>query len=384
MRNAAVIGLGQTNHASKRLDVNLAGLVREAAQRALNDAELTWDDIDAVVIGSAPDFFEGVALPEWWLAGALGAYKKPIMRIHTMGSVGGCTAVSAYYHVASGLFDKVLAVAFEKQSEAQSLWVFSAGGSFGRSFSTGAGGAFAPVANAYKAKFNVPAEMGPLVAVKDRNNALKNPYAHLRKAITLEDVLNSRLLWDPFHFLESCPTSDGAAAMVFAAEEIAPKLSKRPVWVKSAVAMTESVTMSMGMRTMPPGAVECAKRAYARAGITNPVKELRMAEIYTPFSWIEFILYESLGFAEEGQGWRFFASGATQMDGSFPIDPSGGVLSTNPIGAAGMLRMVEPALQVKGTAEGGHQIPDVHQAMGHAYGGSINYHAIMIFSDQKP
>lgn len=384
MRNVAVIGLGQTKHASKRLDVNMAGLVREAAQRALADAELTFKDIDAVLIGSAPDFFEGVALPEWWLAGALGAYGKPIMRIHTMGSVGGCTAVSAFYHVAAGLFDKVLAVAFEKQSEAQSLWVFAAGGSFGRSFSTGAGGAFAPVARAYIDRWKVPAEMGPRVAVKDRNNALKNPYAHLQKPVTLEDVLSSRMLWDPFRLLESCPTSDGAAAMVFAAEEIAPKLSRKPVWVKSAVAMTEASTMSLGMKTMPPAAVECAKRAYARAGISHPLKDLQMAEIYTPFSWLEFIIYEGLGLCEEGQGWRLFDSGATQMDGSFPVDPSGGVLSTNPIGAAGMLRMLEPALQVKGTAEGGHQIPDVHQAMGHAYGGSINYHAIMIFSDQKP
>ena len=105
MRNAAVVGMGQTHHVSKRLDVNMAGLVREAAQRALDDAELTYDDIDAVVIGTAPDLFEGVALPEWWLAGALGAHGKPILRIHTMGSVGGYTAISAFYHVASGIFD---------------------------------------------------------------------------------------------------------------------------------------------------------------------------------------------------------------------------------------------------------------------------------------
>ncbi len=384
MRNAAVVGIGQTHHVSKRLDLNMAGMVREAAQRALADAQLTFNDIDAVVIGSAPDLFEGVALPEQWLAGALGAYGKPILRIHTMGSVGGCTAISAFYHVASGVFDKVLTVAFEKQSEAQTTWVFSAG-SGGRSFSSGAGGAFAPVARFYIDRWKVPLEMGPRVAVKDRGNAMRNPYAHWKKgAVTLEDVMNSPMLWDPFRYLESCPTSDGAAAMVFAAEDIAPKIHRKPVWVKSAVAMTESLTMSMGMKALPPAAVACAKRAYADAGITNPRKELQMAEIYTPFSWIEFILYEGLGFCDEGQGWRLLEEGVTEFGGSFPVDPSGGVISTNPIGASGMLRMLEAALQVRGDAEGGHQVPDVRQALGHAYGGTINYHAVMIFSDTKP
>ena len=386
MRNAAVVGIGQTNHVTKRLDINMAGLVREAAQRALADAELTFDDIDAIVIGTAPDFFEGVALPERWLAGALGAYGKPILRIHTMGSVGGSTAISAFYHVASGIFDKVLAVGFEKQSEVDTTWVFSAGAGRGRNFSTGAGGAFAPVARFYMEHWKAPPEMGPRVAVKDRNNAtLRNPYAHWQKGtVTLEDILESPMLWDPFRLLESSPTSDGAAAMIFAAEELAPKLNPKPVWVKAATAMTEGVTMGMGMRAMPPAAVACAKRAYADAGITHPRKDLQMAEIYTPFSWIEFILYEGLGFCEEGQGWRLLDEGVTEFDGSFPIDPSGGVISTNPIGASGMLRMLEAALQVRGTAEGGHQVPDVRQAMGHAYGGSINYHAIMIFSDEKP
>ena len=384
MRNAAVVGMGQTHHTSKRLDVNMAGLVREAAQRALDDAEITFDDIDAVVIGTAPDLFEGVALPEWWLAGALGARGKPILRIHTMGSVGGATAVSAFYHVASGVFDKVLTVAFEKQSEIQSARVFSAEGG-GRNFVTVPGGAFASIATAYMDRWKVPAEMGPRVAVKDRGNAMRNPYAHWNKgAVTLEDVLSSPMLWDPIRLLESCPTSDGAAAMVFAGEDLAPKLSPKPVWVKTAVAMAEPVTMTMGLRMMPPAAVACAKQAYAEAGITDPRKDLQMAEIYTPFSWLEFLLYEGLGFCEEGEGWRLLDEGVTELDGSFPIDPSGGVIASNPIGAAGMLRMLEAALQVKGTAEGGHQVPDVRQAMGHAYGGSINYHAIMIFSDEKP
>ena len=98
----AVIGVGQTKYAAKRQDVSMPGLVREAALRALEDAGLTWSDIDAVVIGKAPDMFEGVMMPELFLADALGAVGKPMMRVHTAGSVGGSTAVMASHLVASG------------------------------------------------------------------------------------------------------------------------------------------------------------------------------------------------------------------------------------------------------------------------------------------
>ena len=91
MNRCAVIGIGQTKHASKRADVSIPGLVREAAQRALEDADLTYADIDAVVIGKAPDMFEGVMMPELYLADALGAVGKPMLRVHTAGSVGGST-----------------------------------------------------------------------------------------------------------------------------------------------------------------------------------------------------------------------------------------------------------------------------------------------------
>src|SRR5947207_13389372 len=95
----------------------MAGLVREAAQEALDDAGMTWSDIDAVVIGKAPDMFEGVMMPELYLADALGAVGKPMLRVHTAGSVGGSTAVMATHLVSSGAHKRVLVVCFEKQSE---------------------------------------------------------------------------------------------------------------------------------------------------------------------------------------------------------------------------------------------------------------------------
>jgi acetyl-CoA C-acetyltransferase len=166
----AVVGIGQTKHAKVRHDLSMAGLVREAAERALDDAGMDWPDIDSVVIGKAPDSFEGVMMPEVYLADALGAVGKPIMRVHTAGSVGGSTAVVAAHLVQSGVRERVLTVAFEKQSEGDTTW--GLGG--GRSGSIGAGGYFAPHIRAYIERSGAPDYVGAMVAVKDRHNACKN------------------------------------------------------------------------------------------------------------------------------------------------------------------------------------------------------------------
>ena len=120
-----VVGIGQTKYAAKRGDLSIAGLVREAGMRALEDAGLDWKDIDAVVIGKAPDMFEGVMMPELYLADALGAVGKPMLRVHTAGSVGGSTSIVAASLVQAGIHDRVLTVAFEKQSESNAMWALS-------------------------------------------------------------------------------------------------------------------------------------------------------------------------------------------------------------------------------------------------------------------
>src|SRR5262252_9197555 len=146
---AAVVGIGQTKHDTKRDDVSIAGLVREAAQRALDDAEMTWSDIDAVVLGKAPDMFEGVMMPELYLAEALGAVGKPMLRVHTAGSVGGSTAVVAAHLVQAGVHRRVLTVAFEKQSDSDAMWALSPKLPFQPPLLAGAGGYFAPIIRAY-------------------------------------------------------------------------------------------------------------------------------------------------------------------------------------------------------------------------------------------
>src|SRR5262252_4329028 len=174
----AVVGIGQTKHRTARKDLSMAGLVREAAQEALDDAGMTWKDIDAVVIGKAPDMFEGIAMPELYLADALGAVGKPMMRVHTAGSVGGSTSIVAAKLIAAGIHERVLTVAFEKQSESNATWGLSVVMPFQPPLVAGAGGYFAPLIRAYIRRSKAPADVGLRVAVKDRKNAMRNPFAH--------------------------------------------------------------------------------------------------------------------------------------------------------------------------------------------------------------
>jgi acetyl-CoA C-acetyltransferase len=374
----AVIGIGQTKHAAKREDVSIPGLVREAAMRALDDAELRWSDIDAVVIGKAPDMFEGVMMPELLLADALGATGKPILRVHTAGSVGGSTAIVAAHLVQAGVHQRVLTVAFEKQSESDAMWALSPKYPFQPPLMAGAGGFFAPLVRAYIKRSNAPADVGVMVAVKDRRNALRNPYAHLHMPdVSLESVKASPMLWDPIRYLETCPSSDGACAMVLGGSTAAKRSPRPPAWVRGTAVRSEPTHFAGRNQVDPRAGRDCAADVYRQAGIRNPREELDLAELYVPFSWFEPMWLENLGFAADGEGWRMTVEGATAMDGDLPINPSGGVLSSNPIGASGMLRFAEAALQVRGMA-GERQIEGAKLALGHAYGGASQFFAMWI------
>jgi acetyl-CoA C-acetyltransferase len=382
---AAVVGIGQTNYTTKRGDVSIAGLVREAAVNALADADLTWDDIDAVIIGKAPDMFEGVIMPEIYLTDALGCNGKPMLRVHTAGSVGGSTALVAASHVQSGTFNRVLTVAFEKQSESNAMWALSNPQPFSTHLNAGAGGYFAPIIREYIRRSKAPYDAGIKVAVKDRLHGARNPLAHLQKPdITMQEVEESFMLWDPIRFLESCPSSDGACAMVIANEQLAAQSPKPPAWIRG-VAMRSEPTMYAGRDEVNPQAgKDCAADVYKQAGISNPREDLDCAEVYVPFSWYEPMWLENLGFAPEGEGWKLTMEGATSLDegGDIPWNCSGGVLSSNPIGASGMIRFAEAARQVRGDA-GDHQVEGAKLALGHAYGGGAQFYAMWVVGAEK-
>lgn len=377
----AVIGVGQTHYTTKRRDVSIAGLIREAALRALEDAGLTFKDIDAVVIGKAPDLFEGVMMPEAYLADALGAAGKPMMRVHTAGSVGGSTALVGASLIQGGVHERVLVVAFEKQSESNATWALSTHLPFSASLVVGAGGYFAPHIREYMRRSGAPGHIGTLVAVKDRLNALKNPYAHLRiPGIDQKMVESTPMLWEPIRYLETCPSSDGACAMVLSSESA---VTGTPAWVHGTAMRSEPIFRASRDTVSPQAGKDCAADVYQQAGIADPRRQIDVAEVYVPFSWYEPMWLENLGFAAEGEGWKLTESGATALDGDIPWNASGGVLSSNPIGASGLIRFAEAALQVRGMA-GEHQVDGARTALGHAYGGGAQFFAMWIVGRERP
>ncbi|HET7684275.1 MAG TPA: thiolase domain-containing protein [Marmoricola sp.] len=382
---AAVIGVGQTHYRAKREDVSMPGLLREAIDRALADAGVTFDDIDAVVVGKAPDLFEGVMMPELFLAESIGAAGKPMMRVHTAGSVGGSTAIVAASLVQSGVHQRVLTVAYEKQSESNAMWALSVPVPFTMPVHAGAGGYFAPHVRSYIRRSGAPTEVGAIVAAKDRQNALKNPYAHLKnEGTTVESVLASQMLWDPVRYDETCPSSDGACAMVIASEDAVERAGiANPAWIHGQVMRSEPLTYAERDQVNPRAGRDAAAYLWKQTGITDPLREVDCAEVYVPFSWFEPMWMENLGFAEEGAGWKLTESGTTALDGDLPVNMSGGVLSSNPIGASGMIRFAEAALQVMGEA-GEHQVDGAARALGHAYGGGSQFFAMWLVGSEKP
>ena len=371
----AVVGVGQTHHKTRRRDVSVGGLVREAVSRALEDAQMTMDDIDAVVLGKAPDLFEGIMKPELYLSDALGAVGKPMFRVHTAGSVGGTTGIVAASHVQAGKHKRVLAVAFEKQSEGNAQFALGSG----KGASLGAGGAFAPFIRAYIHRSRAPEHIGWKVAVKDRQNALKNPYAHLKiEDISIEKVRNSPMMWEPIRFLESCPSSDGACAVIIT-DEVGAR-GRNPAWILGASSRSEPPAFPGRDPVRPEACLQCAKDVYAQAGITRPREQLDMAELYVPFSWHEPIWLEAHFIADEGDGWKMTDAGDTEIAGSFPVNCSGGVLSSNPIGASGLLRFAEAANQVRGVA-GEHQVDGAKTALAMAYGANSQYFSMWVVAN---
>ncbi|UTM37796.1 thiolase domain-containing protein [Rhodococcus pyridinivorans] len=384
---AAVLGTGQTHYVAKRHDVSMSGLVREAIDRAMTDAQMGWDDIDAVVIGKAPDLFEGVMMPELSMVDAIGATGKPMLRVHTAGSVGGSTANVAASLVQAGVHRRVLAVAWEKQSESNAMWALSTPVPFTMPVGAGAGGYFAPHVRSYIRRSGAPEHIGAMVAVKDRLNGAKNPYAHLKQPeITLEKVQASQMLWDPIRYDETCPSSDGACAVVLGDEDTAKaaeQAGRQVAWIHATAMRTEPTTYAGRDQVNPEAGRVAAAALWKQAGITDPLGEIDCAEIYVPFSWFEPMWLENLGFASEGSGWKLTEAGETAIGGRLPVNMSGGVLCSNPIGASGMIRFAEAAIQVMGTA-GDHQVDGARKALGHAYGGGSQYFSMWVVGSDRP
>jgi acetyl-CoA C-acetyltransferase len=388
-RRVAIVGVGLTKCSSHRRDVTYPELVYEAVSAALADANLKAKDIDAIVYGSM-DPFDGVFAPERWNVDACvgaGFRNMPFLKITTGGTTGGSVALGGYYHVTSGLFDVVLVVASQRVGEtleAQLVLNTAIDPIYERWMGGGAITVGANQAASHFHFYGTTEEDLAMVAAKDYANALNNPYAHLQRHLTVEDALKMRMISWPLRLSDCCPSSDGACAVIFACDERAAKITDTPVWVRGAGQITDNYYIGDRPWFQDWDALTMlADRVYKQAKIDNPLEELDVAELYNAFTIQEIIECEALGFCEPGKGTELLRKGVTSMQGKLPVNPSGGTLCTNPIGATGLIRIGEAALQVMGKADK-RQVPNVKTALAHVWGAAIGFHVLMILGKERP
>jgi len=353
--------------------------------RALEDAELTIKDIDAVVIGNM-DHFEGINYVDMWSIDGNGGYMKPTMKVTTGGTTGSTVAMAGYYHVASGLFDVILAIGWEKNSESDTTAaiITCADPVWERPAFGGAVAGLAASATSYMKMSGATEEDAARVSVRDRNNAVRNPFAHLRAAITVENVMRSPMLAYPIKLLDMCPRSDGACAVIYANENKAEKITDKPAWIH-AVSTRHNYTYfgDVDRAGKMPTLAGASQEAYRIAGIKNPLKELDVIEMYLPSSFAGLSWTAGLGLCTLEETPKLVIDGVTDIDGELPINPSGGVISTNPIGATGLIRTAEVAMQIRRRAAG-HQLDrDVKLGMATGFGGCF-WSDVLILGKNKP
>lgn len=379
----AIVGSGQTDHTGSRTDVTGIELINEAVTRALENTGLKPKDIDGVVLGNM-DHFEGINGTELWSMDGHWGAGKPVIKLCTGGTTGSTLAIGGYHLVASGFFKRLLVIGWEKNSESDTTAAITTAFDpiWDRMVFAGAISGLALEATYYSAKFGVTPKDAARAAVRDRKNAIQNPHAHLKKEISVEDVLRSPMVADPLHIWDMCPRSDGACAVIYASEDVAEKINPKPAWIW-ATSNRHPYTYASDVDLYPLHALkQAAQEAYQKAGIKEPLKEIDVMELYTPYSYANLTWIEALGLAKPGEGAKLIWDGATDMEGELPINPSGGVISTNPIGATGLIRAAECALQISGQA-GARQVPDVQVALSTGFGGCF-WSDLLIYGSKKP
>lgn len=378
----AIVGAGITLF-RRRLKDTPKELAWAAAKMALESAGLELSDVEAVVVGTAPDAFDGIHMKGEYLADASGGTGKPTIRVYVGGGTGVFTPIAAWWHVASGLFDVVLAVAEEKMSPAmphpQYVFAHIWDPIIERPIGPNLIWIFALEMHRYMYKYNIKKEDIARVSVKNKGNALDHPAAQLGAKITVDDVLNSEMLVYPVQRLDISPVSDGAAAVLMVSEKIARRITDSPVWVEGVGWSLDTVHWTQRDLAYPKY-VECAARmAYKMAGITNPRREIDVAEVYDPFDYKELHHMEGLMLARKGEAPILTREGVTQRDGDLPINPSGGLLGVgNPIAAAGMMKVAEIFWQLRGEAGKRQVKKPVYTGLAQAWGDLMQVGTVIV------
>jgi len=382
-----IIGIGQSAFRAKRDDASYPDLVREAVVPAMADCGLEFDQIDAVVYSLSPDAMVGIGNAERLGVDAVGARNKRFLRINTGGATGISSVAAAYYHIASGACETVLTAGADKVGECgdsqtvlNKIW----DPTYERQLPLGTINMLAMSGVRYMHKYGMTQEDMARVTVKNRWHASLNPNAHLRHETTIEEVMASRMISWPVKLMDCCPQSSGGGAMVLASEKFIREHKLDAVWITGLGHCSETYYLGdrMGRGQTADHADAFAlsqsfKRSYKMAGITDPTKQVHVAELYAPFSNTEFHSIEAAGLAGLGQSPAMLREGQFRLGAGIPVNTSGGVLCTNAIAVTAMIRVAEVALQVWGRA-GAHQVKGAKIGVASGNGGDHQFFGTMV------
>ncbi len=358
----AIIGMGCTRF-GERWDVGAEELMLEAFEECMADADIRQKDIEAAWFGTCMDEVNvgKTAMP---LATTLRLQKIPVTRVENYCATGTEAFRGACYAVASGAYDICLALGVEKLKDT------GYGGLPGGGSNTGtllwqwwpnltAPGSFAQLASAYAAKYRITDEdlkrAMAHVSAKSHDNGALNSKAHLRKKVSVEQVMASPIIAHPLGLFDCCGVSDGSACAVVTTPEIAKKMGKKDfVTVKAlqvALSSGEEIAYDDWDGDHFVTTSKCAIEAYKEAGVKNPRKEISMMELHDCFSITELVTYEDLHISERGKAIEDIANGFYDRDGGVPAQVDGGLKCFgHPIGASGLRMLYEMYLQLHGRA----------------------------------
>jgi acetyl-CoA C-acetyltransferase len=360
-------------------------LLYHATRGALDSAGLELKDVEAVVLGSAPDAFDGVHMKGEYLAEGAGVFNKPHQRVYVGGATGVFVPIAAWWHVASGMFDVVLAAAEEKMSPLHPHPQYAFWSIFDWALERPLGvnllWIFSLQMTEYMSRYGVRDEDIALVSVKNKGNALLHPSAQAAAKISVEDVMQSETIVWPVRRLMVSPTSDGAAAVVLASESVARRLTDDPVWIAGVGWNVDSQYWTDRELAYQPHTRRAADMAFRMAGIDRPRKQLSFVEPYDPFAHLELVNLESMGIFGKGESVRALKEGVLDRDGELPSTPSGGLLGVgNPIAAAGMMKVVECYLQLSGKAGRRQLRSNLEAAACQAWGDLLQASTVMVLT----
>jgi len=376
MRNVAIVGIGGTKF-GKYTHMSIREIGEEACLKAIRDANIHPKDIQLAYAGNAIQWEWGQGL----LIGhdvlrELGITKIPITRVENGCATGSNAFREAWYKIATGYCDTAIVFGVEQMTVVDSSKMLSIFG--GRQHAEREGdmgysapGLFALIAKRHMSQFGTTKEQIAMIAVKNRKFGSMNPEAQHSKAISLEEVLNERMICEPLTLSQCCPRGDGAAAVILASEQVARKYTTTPIYVAASIQVSGDYPDVGDMVSVSfDSDVRGAKAAYEMAGM-GP-EDIDLAEVHDCFSPAELLHYEDLGFCPKGEGGRFIEEGHADLGGKVPINTSGGLLSKgHVIGATGVSQIIELVRQLRGHA-GPRQVEGAKVALQHNGGGFIH------------